>query len=104
VSPTRRAWRDIDLVTSNDRPVRSKDQTLASGKTLRAEIQQRLAGYTYPPHMPDLAATLAGIRKMITDTARFSPELQRAITNSLAPAFEPGRNLRFRSSTNLGPR
>jgi hypothetical protein len=76
------------------------DQTLPNGKTLGAEIKERLAGYSYPPNMPALASTLAGIRKLFTDTARFSPELQRVVTNTLAP-LKPGQNIRFRSSTNV---
>jgi hypothetical protein len=76
------------------------NQTLPGGATLRAEINARLAGYSYPPHLPSLVTNLAGIRDLIRQTARFSPAQQQAITNALA-GFTNTRKIRFRSSTNV---
>lgn len=77
------------------------NQTLPGGPTLRAEIASRLAPYTsFPPDIPALKATLAGIRGLITSTARFTPAQQQTITNVLA-VFNPQRKIRFRSSTNV---
>jgi hypothetical protein len=77
------------------------DQTLSGGQTLRAEITTRLAPYTdFPPDITALKATLAGIRSLITGTARFTPAQQQAITNVLT-VFNPQRKIRFRSSTNV---
>ncbi|MBI4662476.1 MAG: hypothetical protein HY735_26970 [Verrucomicrobia bacterium] len=49
------------------------DQTLPNGRSLRAEIKDRLAGNAFPPNMPALTQSLSAVRKLITDTARFSP-------------------------------
>jgi hypothetical protein len=77
------------------------DQTLPGGGTLRTEIALRISSYTnYPPDITALKATLAGIRNLITGTARFTPAQQQAITNVLA-VFNPQRRIRFRSSTNV---
>ncbi len=78
-------------------------QALPNGRTLRTEIAARLAPFTnYPPDMPTLSATLAGIRDLFTKTAAFTSSQQQAITNALAAAgFNPRRNIRFRSSTNI---
>ena len=77
------------------------DQTLPSGKALRVEIGNRLAAYgTYPPDIVSLKTNLAAIRDLFTTTASFTPAQQAAITNSLA-IFNPRRNIRFRSSTNI---
>jgi hypothetical protein len=77
------------------------NQTLAGGTTLRAEISRRLAPYTsYPPDMIALKANLAGIRAVFTDMASFTPLQKQAITNALR-IFDPRRNIRFRSSTNV---
>lgn len=78
------------------------DQPLpGSGLTLRAEIVFRLAPYTdFPPDMSALKSTLAGIRSLITGTARFTLTQQQAITNVLT-VFNPQRKIRFRSSTNV---
>ncbi|MDA1277226.1 MAG: hypothetical protein O2960_24710 [Verrucomicrobia bacterium] len=76
------------------------DQALPTGMTLRSEIRERLTGYTYPPPMPSLSATLAGIRELITDTARFSPELRQVVISALQ-TFDPDLRIRFRSSTNV---
>jgi hypothetical protein len=78
------------------------DQTLpGTNVTLRAEIASRLAPFTnYPPDITAMKATLAGIRSLITGTARFTPAQQQAITNELT-VFNPQRKIRFRSSTNV---
>ncbi|HZO83595.1 MAG TPA: PEP/pyruvate-binding domain-containing protein, partial [Verrucomicrobiae bacterium] len=77
------------------------DQTLPGGNTLRAEIAARLASYTnFPPPISALKADLAAIRDLFTRIARFTPAQQQAITNALR-VFNPGRNIRFRSSTNV---
>jgi hypothetical protein len=76
------------------------DQTLPDGRTLRTNIHERLASYTFPPHLPSLITNLAAIRNLIRFTARFSPAQQQTITNALRP-FGASRNIRFRSSTNV---
>ena len=78
------------------------DQTLPGGATLRAEIAARLAPYTnYPPDIVSLKTNLAAIRDLFTKTASFTAPQQQAITNALLPFFNPRRNIRFRSSTNV---
>jgi hypothetical protein len=60
-----------------------------------------LAPFTnYPPDLPALQSTLAGIRSLIRSSAQFSPEVRIAITNALN-GFTPTRRIRFRSSTNV---
>jgi hypothetical protein len=77
------------------------DQTLPSGRTLRAEIAMRLAPYTnYPPPIAALKNDLASLRELIRNTAQFTAAQQQAITNALSP-FNPNRKIRFRSSTNV---
>jgi hypothetical protein len=77
------------------------NQTLLGGATLRAEIGRRLGPYTnYPPDMIALKTELAAIRALFTDVASFSPLQKQTITNALR-VFEPRRNIRFRSSTNV---
>jgi hypothetical protein len=77
------------------------NQTLPGGQTLRAEIATQLAPFTnFPPDIVALKTTLAGIRNLITGTARFTPAQQQAITNVLT-VFNPQRRIRFRSSTNV---
>ncbi|MBM3879137.1 MAG: hypothetical protein FJ387_05390 [Verrucomicrobia bacterium] len=76
-------------------------QTLPGGnRTLREEIQQRLAPFQYPPDLAVAREVLAGIRGLITRTASFSPAQQQAILAALA-GFDPHRKIRFRSSTNV---
>ena len=78
------------------------DQTLPGGGTLRAEIGARLGPYTnYPPDIASLKTNLAAIRDLFTKTASFTTAQQQAITNALIPFFNPRRNIRFRSSTNV---
>ncbi len=77
------------------------DQTLPGGRTLRAEIADRLVSHSnYPPDIVSLKADLAAIRNFFTQTANFTPAQRAAITNALV-IFNPRRNLRFRSSTNV---
>ena len=75
------------------------DQILASGKTLRADISNRLAGFTYPPNVASVRANLSAIRELITKPASFNAAQKQAITNGLA-IFDPNRPIRFRSSSN----
>ena len=78
------------------------DQTLPGGGTLRAEIGTRLGPYTnYPPDIASLKTNLAAIRDLFTKTASFTTAQEQAITNALTPLFNPRRNIRFRSSTNV---
>ena len=75
------------------------DQTMPGGMTLRAMITDQLAFHTYPPDVARLRNDLADIREMIAITAQFTPSQEMAITNALG-IFDPGRKIRFRSSTN----
>jgi hypothetical protein len=75
-------------------------QTLPDGSTLRAEIEARLAGYSYPPHLPSLITNLAAVQDLIRQTAQFTAPQQQAITNALS-GFTNTRRIRFRSSTNV---
>ncbi|HUT46228.1 MAG TPA: PEP/pyruvate-binding domain-containing protein, partial [Sedimentisphaerales bacterium] len=78
-----------------------------SGGTLREEINNRLSGYTYPPsNMAALSVDLRAIRHIIKSAGitSFTPQLQDAITATLQDpnyGFDPNRNIRFRSSTNV---
>jgi hypothetical protein len=75
-------------------------QTLPSGQTLAEEIQARLAAHAvYPPDIARARQDLGAIRDLITRTARFSLEQQKAILAALAH-FDPLRRIRFRSSSN----
>lgn len=83
-------------------------QTLTNGRTLRAEIANRLAGVTYPPaDMAALSVTLEGIREDLfkkKSATSFSPAMQSAIIAVLQDSlygFDPHSNIRFRSSTNV---
>jgi hypothetical protein len=82
-------------------------QTLANGKTLRKEIADRLSQYTYPPSdMSALWADLDDIRDMFTDTyvTTFTTAQRNAIISILQDPryeFDPKRNIRFRSSSNV---
>ncbi len=76
------------------------EQMLPAGRTLAEEIATRLSRYAYPADRTALAADLAEIRRWITDVADFSPAQRAAILDALA-AFDPGRPIRFRSSTNV---
>ncbi|WP_437591153.1 PEP/pyruvate-binding domain-containing protein [Sorangium sp. So ce1000] len=76
------------------------DQVMPGGRTLRAEIEGRLGGYSYPPDMLALKADLAAIRARITDETAFSAGQRQAIEAALA-GFTPTKKIRFRSSTNV---
>lgn len=72
-----------------------------ASNTLREEIALRLAPYTnFPPDIPKLKETLAGIRSLIRNETVFTAAQQQEITNSLQ-IFDKNRNIRFRSSTNV---
>jgi hypothetical protein len=76
------------------------DQIIPESTTLREIIHARLAPFTnYPPNIPALQTNLAAIRDLITDVATFTPDQQQAILSALSP-FDPGRKIRFRSSSN----
>ncbi|MGE3310125.1 MAG: PEP/pyruvate-binding domain-containing protein [Limisphaerales bacterium] len=78
------------------------DQILPGGVSLRRRIQDRLAGFTWPPVMSAYQDALAEIRDWIQDTADFNPTQRHAILQVLADTgFEPTRPIRFRSSTNV---
>ncbi|MBN2563754.1 MAG: lamin tail domain-containing protein [Phycisphaerae bacterium] len=82
------------------------DQTMGGGNTLREEIAAILASYpTWPPvDMGALADDLSGIRALIEDETVFSPTLKQAVVDTLRDpqySFDPDRNIRFRSSTNV---
>lgn len=78
------------------------DQTLPGrdGKTPRQLIRERLAEHTYPPDAPGLRVDLAWVRDLIRNEAAFDSAQQAAILEALS-GFDPGRKLRFRSSSNL---
>ena len=83
------------------------DQTLATGRTLRDEIEHRLSSYTYPPaSMAALEYELDRIRELFKDDeiTHFSPVLEEAVIAALtdpAYGFDPDQKIRFRSSTNV---
>jgi hypothetical protein len=78
------------------------DQPLPGGRTLRATIAEKLAGFTWPPDIPRLRAALDEIRTLIRQTADFSPTQKAAILQALVQAgLDPERKIRFRSSTNV---
>lgn len=82
-------------------------QRLASHKTLREEINVRLAGYSYPPSsMTQLGIDLDDIRDMFkdTDATSFTKQQENAIIDILEDGqygFDADRKIRFRSSTNV---
>jgi len=62
------------------------DQTVATGRTLREEIAQRLSDVTWPPaDMPALAGALSDIRSLFRSESQtvFSTELRDAILTTL---------------------
>jgi hypothetical protein len=76
-------------------------QALPGGKTLGQEIAARLVPFsTFPPDFAALDTALAGIRELVRKQADFTPAQRQAIAAALAP-FDPKRNLRFRSSSNV---
>ena len=77
------------------------DQPLASGQTLRQQIDARLRAYRFPPNVNALRADLAAVRELITQGADFNPTQRASISAALQQAGLTGRNIRFRSSTNV---
>ncbi|MBL9173969.1 MAG: hypothetical protein JNL10_10585 [Verrucomicrobiales bacterium] len=78
------------------------DQPLPGGIPLRTFIAGELEGLSYPPDMSAVRTRLANIRSVITRTATFSPAQKSLLLSALTQGpFEPGRKLRFRSSTNV---
>jgi len=82
------------------------DESLPGGGTLREIIAGQLAGYTYPPDMQALFATLDGIRDLIKDDDEtfFPSAAESAILDTLQNpryGFNPLAKIRFRSSTNV---
>ncbi|OQC65715.1 MAG: phosphoenolpyruvate synthase [Verrucomicrobia bacterium ADurb.Bin006] len=79
------------------------DQTLPTGTTtLRAAIDAKLSGYSWPPEMAAVQDALAEVRTLFTDIADFDPAQRQAILTLLdAAGFAPDRKIRFRSSTNV---
>jgi hypothetical protein len=82
------------------------DQLIDGGNTLRQEIAQQLAPFSYPPDMQALSAVLDGIRDLIKDTdeTSFAPFAEAAVIATLQDPqyeFDPELKIRFRSSTNV---
>lgn len=78
------------------------DQPLPGRGPLRSVIAAELEGFTHPPDIAALRLRLDAVRTLITRTATFSPELRGALLGAVTNGpFEPGRKLRFRSSTNV---
>lgn len=75
-------------------------QTLSTGKTLRAEIDSRLGGFSYPPDMAAVETALTEVREMIKNDTSFTPTQRNNVLEALS-GFETNRKLRFRSSTNV---
>jgi hypothetical protein len=78
-----------------------------TGHTLREEIANRLAGFSYPPsNLAALSAQLAAIRNIITNPniTHFTTQQQNAIIAMLQDpsyGFNLNKPIRFRSSTNV---
>lgn len=74
-------------------------------RTLREAIRDRLSRYaTYPPaDLKALSADLASIRDLFKDTqaTHFGQEGALVLNALHEFGFDPGRNIRFRSSTNV---
>jgi hypothetical protein len=79
------------------------EQTVAGGVTLRERIAEMLAPFpSYPPaSFADLFDTLDDIRDLIDDETDFTSDQRAAVLAALQPRFEPTRQIRFRSSTNV---
>jgi hypothetical protein len=77
-----------------------------TGNTLRQEIANRLAGYSYPPsNLAALSVQLAAIRNIITNPniTHFAQQQDSLIAMLQDPnyGFNPNKLIRFRSSTNV---
>jgi len=78
------------------------DQPLPGRGTLRAAIAGELEGFTDPPDIARLRPRLDAVRSLITRTASFTPEQQGILLGAITNGpFDPGRKIRFRSSTNV---
>ena len=83
------------------------DQRLTTGRTLREEIATHLSSFTYPPSdMAELSDVLADIRDLFRDddVTSFTQSQRNAIIGILQDpryGFDPNKNIRFRSSTNV---
>ncbi|MBL8916014.1 MAG: hypothetical protein JNM17_35270 [Archangium sp.] len=77
-------------------------RTVSTGRTLRAEIDLRLAPIsTWPPaNLAVTKQTLLGIRTLIETEASFSTAAQAGVRSALA-GFDANKGIRFRSSTNV---
>lgn len=77
-------------------------QPLGNGRTLRQEIDLRLAGFSYPLDVSRLRPVLDGVRDLIRKTAQFNPTLREGVVTALQASGLPlDRKIRFRSSTNV---
>ncbi|MCC6235212.1 MAG: hypothetical protein IT580_21395 [Verrucomicrobiales bacterium] len=77
-------------------------QVVEGGPTLANWIAERLGAFTWPPSMAALQDALATVRTRIRSGTDFSAAQKQAILAALQEAgFEPGRRIRFRSSTNV---
>ena len=76
-------------------------QPLPGGQTLAQQIDARLGLFVYPPEVGALRAELAAVRDLVTGTADFDAAQRAAIIDALQVAGFGGRNIRFRSSTNV---
>lgn len=82
-------------------------QELAGGLTLRETIAARLSPFAYPPmDMEALADALDDVRDLVEDdkSVGFTDTQKQAVLSILQEplyGFDPSRNLRFRSSTNV---
>ena len=73
------------------------DQTIAGGRTLRAEIAARLEPFSWPPDVAALYTALGGIRDLIKDVADFNPAQKADIITALqAAGLDPDKKIRFR--------
>ena len=74
-------------------------QRLANGKSLREEIDERLAKAHESGLQAELEDALKGVRKLIRE-GEFVQSQRQAIITALEP-FEKSQKIRFRSSTNI---
>ena len=87
-------------------PTKWQIRTPFNGGTIREQIAQHLSQYTsYPPaEMKGLSGDLSAIRNLIENSsfAQFGPEIKSAVIEALQTfGFDPGKKIRFRSSTNV---
>ncbi|MFT3709778.1 MAG: PEP/pyruvate-binding domain-containing protein [Archangium sp.] len=77
-------------------------QQVSTGRTLRAEIDSRLAPIsTWPPaNLAVTKQTLLGIRTLIENEATLSNAAQTGVRSALT-SFDAQKGIRFRSSTNV---